>query len=150
MVSRLPRLMDDSGFSNLGISNLIDHFFRDFDRIGLESFSGFGRADVYEKDGALIYATELPGMKKKDLEVKIHDDKLVIRGEVKRDESIDRENYFRMGRRYGRFQRAFPVPTENLETSKIKAQFEDGILRVSIPLKESIVEKKKPLEIKVD
>ncbi len=150
MVSRLPSLLDDSVFSNLGISNLIDHFFRDFDRIGLESFSGFGRADVYEKDGKLIYETELPGMKKKDLEVKIHDDQLVVSGEVKRDESIDRENYFRMGRRYGRFQRAFPVPTENLETGKVKAQFEDGVLRVSIPLRESMVERRKPIEINVE
>jgi len=150
MVSRLPRLQDDSEFSNLGISNLIDHFFRDFDRVGLESFSGFGRADVYEKNGALVYAAELPGMKKDDLEVTIHEDKLIISGDVKRDESIDRENYFRMGRRYGRFQRAFPVPTQNLETSKIKAQFENGVLRVSIPLKESIVEKKKPLQITID
>jgi HSP20 family protein len=150
MVSRLPRVQDNSGFSNLGISNLIDLFFRDFDRIGLESFSGFGRADVYEQDGALVYAAELPGMKKEDLEVTIHEDKLIISGEVKRDESIDRENYFRMGRRYGRFQRAFPVPTQNLETSKVSARFEDGILRVSIPLKESMVEKRKPLEVKID
>ncbi len=150
MVSRLPSLLDVSGFSDLGISDLIDHFFRDFDRIGLESFSGFGRADVYEKDGKLFYETELPGMKKKDLEVKIHDDKLVVSGEIKRDESIDRESYFRMGRRYGRFQRAFPLPTESLETAKVEAQFEDGILRVSVPLKESIVEKRKPLEIRVE
>ena len=150
MVTRLPRVQDDSGFSNLGISNLIDHFFRDFDQIGLESFSGFGRADVYEKDGALVYAAELPGMKKDDLEVTIHEDKLIISGEAKRDESIDRENYFRMGRRYGRFQRAFAVPTDNLETEQVKAQFEDGILMVSIPLKQSIVEKRKPLEVKID
>jgi len=150
MVSRLPRVQDDSGFSNLGISNLIDHFFRDFDRIGLESFSNFGRADVYEKDGKLIYETELPGMKKRDLEVKIHEDRLVISGEVKRDDSIERENYFRMGRRYGRFQRAFPVPSSNLDTTKVKARFEDGILSISIPLKESIVEKRKPLQITVD
>lgn len=150
MVSRLPSLLDDSGFSNLGISNLIDHFFRDFDRIGLESFSRFGRADVYEKDGKLVYETELPGMRKENLEVKIHDDQLVVSGEVKRDESIERENYFRMGRRYGRFQRAFPIPTENLETGNVKAQFEDGILRVSIPMKKSIVEKRNPLEIEVE
>lgn len=39
---------------------------------------------------------------------------------------------------------------DQLETSKVKARFEDGILRVSIPLKESIVEKRKPLEIKID
>ncbi len=150
MMNRLPRLLEDTGFSNLGISNLIDHFFRDFDRIGLESFSGFGRADVYEREGKLVYETELPGMKKSGLEVKIQDDRLVISGEIKRDESISRESYFRMGRRYGRFQRAYPIPTDNLETGKVKAQFEDGILRVSIPLKESIVEKRKPLEIPVE
>ena len=146
----LPRLLHDTGFVNLGISNLIDHFFRDFDRIGFESFSDFGRADVYERDGKLVYETELPRMKRENLEVKIHEDRLMISGEIRRDESIDRESYFRMGRRYGRFQRAFPIPTENLDTNRIKAQFEDGILRVSIPLKESIIEKRKPLEIKVE
>jgi len=136
--------------SNLGISNLIDHFFRDFDRIGLESFSNFGLADIYENGGALVYEVELPGMKKDALEVKIHDDRLIISGEVKRDEAVDRENYFRMSRHYGRFQRAFAVPIESLETSKVSARFEDGILRVSIPLKESLVEQRKPLEVRID
>ena len=150
MVSRLPRVSKGNGMSNLGISNLIDHFFRDFDRIGLESFSNFGLADIYENDGSLVYEVELPGMKKDALEVKIHDERLIIGGEVKRDEAIDRENYFRMGRRYGRFQRAFAVPTDNLETAKVSARFEDGILRVSIPLKESLVEQRKPLEVRVD
>lgn len=150
MADRHPRLVENAGFPGFGISNVIDHFFRDFDRIGLESFSGYGRADVYEKDGDLVYETEVPGMKKQDLEVKIQDNKLIISGEVKRDESIDRENYFRMGRRYGRFQRIFPVPTNRLEIDKVKASFEDGVLRVSLPLKESIVERRKPFEITIE
>jgi len=147
--TRLPRMLDEP-MANLGLSNLIDYFFRDFDRIGFDGISSFGRTDVYEKDQKLVYETELPGMKKKDLEVKILDDRLIISGEIKRDESIDREDYFRMDRRYGRFQRSFPVPSDQLETGKIKAQFEDGILRVSIPLKESIVEKRKPVTVQVE
>ncbi len=150
MVSRLPRLMQESVFPGFGLSNLIDDLFRDFDRIGLEGPTAFGRTDVYEKDQKLIYETELPGMTKRDIEVRIEENKLVISGDLKRDESIDLEDYFRMGRRYGRFQRSFPIPTNQLETSKVKAQFDDGILRVSIPLKESIAERRKPLEIKIE
>ncbi|MEA3356764.1 MAG: Hsp20/alpha crystallin family protein, partial [Candidatus Bipolaricaulota bacterium] len=91
-----------------------------------------------------------PGMKKEDLEIKVEDGRLYISGETNRDEEIRRENYFRLGRSYGQFQRCFPLPQEQIEQSGIKARFEDGILRVTVPLKESIKEKEKAIEIKVD
>lgn len=150
MITRLPRRTQDPAFSGFGLSNLIDDLFRDVDRIGFEGSSAFGRTDVYEKDQTLIYDTELPGMRKADIEVKIEEERLVISGELRRDESIDHEDYFRMGRRYGRFQRSYPIPMEQLDTSKIKAQFEEGILRVSIPMKESIAQRRKPLEVKIE
>jgi len=150
MVTRLPRRMQEPPFPGFGLSNLIDDLFRDFDRIGFEAPAAFGRTDVYEKDQNIVYETELPGMKKKDIEVKIEEERLVISGELKRDDSIDRENYFRMGRRYGRFQRSYPIPIEQLDTGKIRAQFQDGILRISIPLKESIAQRRKPLEVEIE
>jgi HSP20 family protein len=150
MVTRLPNRMQERAFPGFGLSNLIDDLFRDFDRIGFETPTAFGRTDVYEKDQKLVYETELPGMKKTDIEVKIEEERLIISGELQRDESIDRQNYFRMGRRYGRFQRSYPIPMEQLDTSKVRAQFEDGILRVSIPLRESIAQRRKPLEVKID
>jgi HSP20 family protein len=69
---------------------------------------------------------------------------------MKRSEEVKEENYFRMGRHYGRFQRTFPLPTDLADKKSIKARFEDGILKVTIPLKESIKEKEKPIEVAVE
>ncbi|GAF81064.1 unnamed protein product, partial [marine sediment metagenome] len=110
----------------------------------------FGRTDVYEKDKSLMIETELPGVKKEEISIKVEDDQLTIAGEVKRNEGIDRENYFRIGRRYGRFQRCFPLPSDLIEKDRIKARFEDGILIVAAPMKESIKETEKPIEIAVE
>jgi HSP20 family protein len=131
----------------------MDELFADFDRslfFDWTPFETFGRTDIYEKDGKLVYETELPGVKKGDVEIKVEDGRLVISGEVKRDERIERENYFRIGRHYGKFQRVFPLPEQADDPKKIKASFEDGILRVTVPLRESLKQKEKPIEIKVE
>ena len=107
-------------------------------------------SDVYEKDQNLVFETELPGVNKDEIQVKVDDDQLVISGEVKRREEIDRENYFRIGRRYGRFQRSFPLPADMVKKDGIKARFENGILIVTVPLIESIKKKEKPIEVKVE
>ena len=54
-----------------------------------------------------------------------------------------------MGRRYGSFQRTFPLPADIVDKKSIEAAFKDGILKVTIPLKESIKEKEQPIEIKI-
>ena len=132
------------------LSRMVDDMFRDFDRIGFDVSPSFGRTDVYEYDKNLVVETELPGVKKEDVSINVEDDQLTIAGEVKRKEEIDRENYFRIGRRYGRFQRSFPLPSDLIDNSGIKARFEDGILYVTAPMKESIKEKEKPIEIAIE
>jgi HSP20 family protein len=143
-VRRQPFLLDTD------LSRLMDEVFSDFHRIGFDASSNLGRTDVYERDQALVFETELPGVKKDDISIKVEDDQLVISGEVKRNEDVDREDYFRVGRQYGRFQRCFPLPENLVKKDDIKAKFEDGILRVTAPMKESIKEKEKPIEISVD
>jgi HSP20 family protein len=129
----------------------MDELFTDFDR---DLFSWpverFGQTDIYEKDGNLVYEIELPGLKRDEVELKVEDGRLTISGETKRDERIDAENYFRMGRRYGKFQRVFPLPEQADDPKKIQAQFDNGILRVTVPLKEAIHERQKPIEIKIN
>jgi len=129
---------------------MVDELFRDFDRVGFDVAPSFGRTDVYEKDRSLVFETELPGVKKDEISIKVEDGQLTISGEIKRNEEIDRESYFRIGRRYGRFQRCFPLPENLVENDRIKARFEDGILVVTAPMKESIKEKEKPIEIAVE
>jgi len=132
------------------LSRMVDEFFRDFDRVGFDLAPSFGRTDVYEREKNLVFETELPGVKKDEIAIKVEDNQLTISGEVKRNEEIDRESYFRVGRRYGRFQRCFPLPNDLVQKDGIKATFEDGILTVTAPMRESIKEKEKPIEIAVE
>jgi HSP20 family protein len=150
MIRRLPAVRRGPFVLESNLSRLVDEAFSDFQRIGVDVSPNFGRTDVYEKDQALLFETELPGVKKDEIAIKFEDDKLVVSGEVKRNEEIDRESYFRVGRRYGRFQRSFPLPADLIQKDKIKAKFEDGILTITAPMKESIVEKAKPIEIAVE
>jgi len=150
MIRRVPDIRRGPFLMESGLSRLIDDFFRDFDRVGFDVAPSFGRTDVYEKDKNLVFETELPGVKKDGIEIKVEDDQLIISGEVKRNEEIDQENYFRIGRRYGRFQRCFPLPAELIEKNQVKAKFQDGILTITAPMRESIKEKEKPIEIAVE
>jgi HSP20 family protein len=150
MVSRLPSVWTQPLLLESGLGRIFDDFFKDFHNVGLDVSPSFGRSDIYEKDGKLVIETELPGAKKEDVSIKVEDDSLCISGEMKRSEEVKEENYFRMGRHYGRFQRTFPLPTDLADKKSIKARFEDGILKVTIPLKESIKEKEKPIEVAVE
>jgi HSP20 family protein len=132
------------------LSHLIDELSSGFDGVGSDVATSFGRTDVYEKDKQLVFETELPGARKEDVQVRVEGDQLIISGEVKRREDVGRDQYFRLDRRVGRFERSFPLPAELIDKEKVAARFEDGILRVSAPLRESIKEPQKAVEIKVE
>jgi HSP20 family protein len=150
MTRTVPVVWHEPFIMGSSLSRLMDTFFRDFDEVGFDVAPAFGRTDIYEKDKALVFETELPGMKKDEIELKVEDNQLVISGETKRTEEVREESYFRIGRRYGQFRRVFPLPTDLVDRSGIKARFEDGILRVAVPLKQSIKEKEKAVDIKVE
>jgi HSP20 family protein len=149
-MTHLPEMRRGPFVMESNLSRLMDEFFGDDDRAGFDVAASFGRTDVYEKDKELVFETELPGVRKDDVQVRVEDDQLVISGEVKRKEEVERDQYFRIGRRYGRFQRSFPLPADLVDKAKVAARFEDGILRVSAPLRESIVEREKAVEVKVE
>lgn len=96
---------------------------------------GMGRTDIYVKDRTLVIETELPGVRKEDIRVQVEGDKLIVSGEVHRSEEVREEDYIRMGRRYGAFRRVFPLPEEVEDPGKIKAKFENGVLRIEVPLR---------------
>ncbi len=90
------------------------------------------RVDVYEKDDKIIVEAEIPGAKKEDIEVKIKDNNVIIRGEVKKDEEKKEDNFYRRERFYGKFERVIPLPVE-VKAEEAKAKIEDGILKLEIP-----------------
>jgi HSP20 family protein len=102
--------------------------------------------DIYETDNEIVVKAELPEVKKEDVHVSIENNLLTIRGERKLSEETKRENYHRLERRYGAFTRSFTLPSF-ADTSKINAEFKDGMLRVTLPKREEA--KPKQIEVKV-
>ncbi len=119
-----------------GLGRALEEFFSHWEDFGYE-FPPFGpgRTDIYVKDRTLVIETELPGVRKEDIRVQVEGDRLVVSGEVHRTEEVRDEDYIRMGRRYGAFRRVFPLPEEVDDPRRIKARFENGILRIEIPLR---------------
>jgi HSP20 family protein len=88
--------------------------------------------DIAEKDGAYEVTAELPGLDEKDIEVKLTNGSLVIRGEKKEEKEEKKKDYYLAERRYGSFERRFQVPP-GVDTSKIDASFKKGVLTVTLP-----------------
>jgi HSP20 family protein len=87
--------------------------------------------DVINRDGDMVIKAELPGMKREDVEVTIKDSVLTISGERKEEEERKGENYLVKERRYGSFSRSMTLP-EGVDESKIKANFKEGLLEVTV------------------
>ncbi len=116
----------------------LEEFDRAFDSFDwMWDWGGLGHTDIYVKDKTLIVETELPGAQKEDVHVYVEDDRLVIKGEIKRTFEVREENYLRLGRRYGAFRRVIPLPGEVEDKKGIRARFRDGILRVEVPLRKA-------------
>lgn len=103
----------------------------------VEGENGFGHTDIYEKDGQLHYELELPGLKKEDIVARVEKSVLIVKGEMKRDETIKENSYLRRERRFGQFQKCFALPEYVDETENMQALFNDGILKISMPLRRS-------------
>jgi HSP20 family protein len=88
--------------------------------------------DVFEKDDRFIVKAELPGMKEEDIDVSVVGDTLNIKGEKKTESEVKDEDYYRSERTYGSFHRSIGLPS-SVDSSKIEANYEDGVLEVSLP-----------------
>lgn len=88
--------------------------------------------DIYEEGNDIIVKADLPGMTKEDIEVNLTDDAIVLSGEKKKEEKIEKKDYYRLERSYGAFKRSFALP-EGAQTNKAKASFKNGVLEVKIP-----------------
>jgi HSP20 family protein len=100
--------------------------------------------DVYEEKDDIVVKAELPGMDKNQIEIEISDSELILKGEKRKEEKIEEENYYRCERSYGAFRRSVEIP-KDVQADKIKAAFKNGILEVRLPK----TEKAKAREIKV-
>jgi len=133
----------------LGLQNEMNMLFGDFfgvDKRGDETnfIRWAPRVDIVEVNGTYELTADLPGLKKDDIKIEIHDNVLTLRGEKKLEEEKKDKNYRLCERYFGEFVRTFTLP-ENVNKDGIEAEFKDGVLTVAIPK----VEKPKPKQIEV-
>ena len=129
----------------------------DFSRI-LDNFFGFSRTpavrketnwtprtNVKENEAGFVITAELPGMDKKAISIEVQDGALAIRGEKSFEKEKKEESYHIIERSQGKFERVFRLP-EHVNLEKIEAEYNDGVLKISIPKTEAA----KPKEVKIN
>ena len=100
--------------------------------------------DIYETEHELVVKADLPDVKPEDLDIRVENNILTIRGERKFEKKVNEDNYLRVERSYGSFSRSFSL-ANTVNTEAIKADYKDGVLTLTIPKREEA----KPKQIKV-
>jgi HSP20 family protein len=88
--------------------------------------------DVFEKEEKFVVKAELPGMNEEDIDISVVGNTLTIKGERKAESKVEEDDYYYCERSYGSFSRSIDVPS-NVDAKKIEANYEDGVLEVSLP-----------------
>jgi HSP20 family protein len=102
--------------------------------------------DIFESGNKeLVIKAELPAMTREDIDVTVENQTLSIRGEKKFNHEVKDEQYHRVERTYGAFSRSFTLPS-TVDVTKVAAEYKDGVLTVTLPLREEA----KPKQIKVE
>ena len=101
--------------------------------------------DIYETENELVVKADLPDVNPQDLDIRVENNVLTIRGERKFDAKVHDDNYLRIERAYGSFSRSFSL-ANSVKAEGIKADYQNGVLTLSIPKREEA----KPKQIKVN
>jgi HSP20 family protein len=101
--------------------------------------------DIYETPETIIMKADLPGLSREDIEIQIRDNTLSLRGERRFAKDVQQENYLRIERAYGAFQRNFTLPA-TIQQDEIRATFRDGVLELTLPKAEEAKPKKIAIE----
>lgn len=101
--------------------------------------------DIFENDNNVVIKAELPGMNPKDIDVRLENNILMIKGERHFEKETKEENYHRVEREYGTFSRSFSLPAA-VKEDKVFAEYRDGILKITLPKREEA----KPKAIKIE
>lgn len=103
--------------------------------------------DVVESEKAYEITAELPGMDEKNIEVKVSDGSLTIKGEKQEEKEEKKKDYYFQERRFGSFERSFELP-DGVDADKIEASFKKGVLIVTLPKKPEAQKPAKKIEVK--
>jgi HSP20 family protein len=132
------------------MNRLFDESVRTIARPGAEEDWSMGAwspaVDIYEQNGTIVLKAELPGVEPKDVDVRVENNVLTLRGERKLEGEVKRESYHRIERSYGGFTRAFTLPAA-VDTDKIKAEYKDGVLRMTLPKRDEARSKQIAIDV---
>ena len=103
--------------------------------------------DIYETADSIVIKAELPDVDQKDIDVRIEESTLILKGERKHADEVVKENYHRIERYFGAFQRSFSLPT-SVDQEKVEANCEKGILTIILPKKEETKPKQINIQVK--
>lgn len=133
----LPSLWSDNPFAQLRkeMDQALESFFGDrADGEGLFGKFMTPSIDVAENDAAITLTAELPGLSDEDVDLSIHNGILSLKGEKKKEEKGEKDNYHIVERRYGSFQRTMRLP-QTVDEAAVSAKFDKGVLTVTMPKK---------------
>jgi HSP20 family protein len=130
-------------FNTLPMRRLSNLFGKDWD-VPAATTAWSPSVDIFENDSEVVVKAELPGMTAKDIEVRLENNVLMLKGERAFEKETKEENYHRIEREYGSFSRSFTLPTP-VDGDKVTAEYKDGVLKIVLPKKEET--KPKPIKI---
>jgi HSP20 family protein len=105
--------------------------------------------DISEDENAIMLEADLPGLKAEDIKLSIENYRLTLSGERKFENETKRDNYHRVERNYGSFTRTFTLPS-TVNVDEVKADFTDGVLRVTLPKREEVKARQINVAVKTD
>ena len=125
-------------------NRLLGELARDYDLFD----TGWAPAiDLKEDEHVYTLEADLPGMKKEEIDIRVVDNVITLKGDRKHETETKEQGYHRVERRYGSFERTFELPG-GFDANKIDAHFDNGVLKVTLPKREE--SKPKQIEVKVN
>ena len=122
-------------FNHPGFTNFFDNFERTHNGLTNESKGDVPSVNIIENDKDFVLEFAAPGVKKDDFNINLENQILTVSKEVKEDKKVKKENYTREEFTYGSFSRSFTLP-KSVKFEKIAADYNQGILRITLPKKE--------------
>jgi HSP20 family protein len=144
----MPITRWDSFRDVITLQNRVNSLFRDFNETGdspLTTASFVPAVDIYEDPQKVVLKLEVPGIEEKDLDVRVENHALTVKGERKFEKEGKEENFHRIERRYGSFYRAFTLP-QTVDTENVQANYTAGVLKLELKKKAEA----QPKQIKVN
>lgn len=154
----MPNLMKGRGGTSAPAKSMFTDFFTDIDRmfnndfflmpmhVGRQMESSMPAVNIREKEKEYLIEVAAPGMKKNDFNIDMEEGRLTISSQKEEEKNEENEGYRRREYNYSSFSRSFNLP-ENVKPEDIKAQYQDGVLCLTIPKKQEQERPKKRIKI---